>query len=44
MQFIRLIWAILNDIRKDVKKDFEPSLHYEPYNPKVLGNRLKGDK
>lgn len=40
-RFIRLIKEIVKDIMKDLNR--EPDYTYERYEPKVLGNKLKGD-
>jgi hypothetical protein len=42
-RFIRLIREILKSIVNDVRADFEVPDTYIPYEPKVLGNKLKGD-
>lgn len=41
-RFIRLVYEILKSIAADVRKDFEPDLIYTPYEPKTIGNRIKG--
>lgn len=42
--FIRLIQELLKSVARDIRADFEQPDIYIPYEPKVLGNRLKGGK
>jgi len=40
----RFFKEMVNDILRSIRSDFTPDLYYEPYEPKVLGNKIKGDK
>lgn len=42
-RFIRLIQELLKSVARDIRADFEQPDTYIPYEPKVLGNKLKGD-
>ena len=42
-RFIRLIQELLKSVIRDIRADFEQPDTYIPYEPKVLGNKLKGD-
>ena len=43
-RFIRLVQGLLKSIIEDVRKDFTPEITYVPYEPKVIGNKLKGGR
>lgn len=41
MRRLKLIREIIKSIIASIKKDFSEEVRYIPYEPKVLGNKLK---
>ena len=41
MQRLKILYSVLLDIIKSIRQDFTPELIYKPYEPKVIGNKLK---
>ena len=42
MRLISLIIDLIRSTKNDIKEYLKPDIIYRPYEPKVLGNKLKG--
>ena len=38
---VKIVISIAKQLRSEIRAYFEPNLIYRPYEPKVLGNKLK---